>query len=103
MGYVVRMFFFSSSRRHTRCALVTGVQTCALPISLRSPQELRAFEDLAPALLFPDLVGHRDHAFGAGERPGVAHFRDRQPAVGADIGRVGEIADRKSVVKGTSV
>src|SRR3546814_1876289 len=25
-------FFFSSKRRHTRCALVTGVQTCALPI-----------------------------------------------------------------------
>src|SRR3546814_128654 len=28
-----RLFFFSSRRRHTRCALVTGVQTCALPIS----------------------------------------------------------------------
>src|SRR3546814_1509240 len=28
-----RYFFFSSRRRHTRCALVTGVQTCALPIS----------------------------------------------------------------------
>src|SRR3546814_20023430 len=27
------MFFFSSRSRHTRCALVTGVQTCALPIS----------------------------------------------------------------------
>src|SRR3546814_10219944 len=27
-------FFFSSRRRHTRCALVTGVQTCALPIFL---------------------------------------------------------------------
>src|SRR3546814_18732899 len=32
MFYVV-FFFFSSRRRHTRCALVTGVQTCALPIS----------------------------------------------------------------------
>src|SRR3546814_7822310 len=30
--YVV--FFFSSRRRHTICALVTGVQTCALPICL---------------------------------------------------------------------
>src|SRR3546814_7945722 len=29
------VFFFSSRRRHTRCALVTGVQTCALPISVR--------------------------------------------------------------------
>src|SRR3546814_7138118 len=28
------MFFFSSRGRHTRCALVTGVQTCALPISV---------------------------------------------------------------------
>src|SRR3546814_19344015 len=28
-------FFVSSRRRHTRCALVTGVQTCALPISAR--------------------------------------------------------------------
>src|SRR3546814_3959700 len=29
---VLLFFFFSSRRRHTRCALVTGVQTCALPI-----------------------------------------------------------------------
>src|SRR3546814_7246369 len=29
------VFFFSSRRRHTRCALVTGVQTCALPIWCR--------------------------------------------------------------------
>src|SRR3546814_6668506 len=31
------LFFFSSRRRHTRCALVTGVQTCALPILLWCP------------------------------------------------------------------
>src|SRR3546814_2888644 len=30
--FVFCVFFFSSRRRHTRCALVTGVQTCALPI-----------------------------------------------------------------------
>src|SRR3546814_2150446 len=30
---VLTFLFFSSRRRHTRCALVTGVQTCALPIS----------------------------------------------------------------------
>src|SRR3546814_18999791 len=35
------VFFFSSRRRHTRCALVTGVQTCALPIY---------------AIKFPDLI-----------------------------------------------
>src|SRR3546814_1173790 len=28
----ILIFFFSSRRRHTRCALVTGIQTCALPI-----------------------------------------------------------------------
>src|SRR3546814_7689580 len=31
--YSVCCVFVSSRRRHTRCALVTGVQTCALPIS----------------------------------------------------------------------
>src|SRR3546814_2098471 len=31
-NWSVYYFFFSSRRRHTRCALVTGVQTCALPI-----------------------------------------------------------------------
>src|SRR3546814_5084717 len=34
------VFFFSSRRRHTRCALVTGVQTCALPISNDNHNEL---------------------------------------------------------------
>src|SRR3546814_9563711 len=34
---VLYYFFFASRRRHTRCALVTGVQTCALPISQASP------------------------------------------------------------------
>src|SRR3546814_1454400 len=36
------LFFFSSRRRHTRCALVTGVQTCALPIS--AEEEARCAE-----------------------------------------------------------
>src|SRR3546814_8204332 len=35
---LVVVFFFSSRRRHTRCALVTGVQTCALPIFVRPGQ-----------------------------------------------------------------
>src|SRR3546814_15546543 len=30
---IIYCVFFSSRRRHTRCALVTGVQTCALPIT----------------------------------------------------------------------
>src|SRR3546814_906015 len=35
------VFFFSSRRRHTRCALVTGVQTCALPISPAAARRVR--------------------------------------------------------------
>src|SRR3546814_9703715 len=44
---LVFVFFFSSRRRHTRCALVTGVQTCALPICcLRLADELQATQVL---------------------------------------------------------
>src|SRR3546814_18291106 len=43
------LFVYSSRRRHTRCALVTGVQTCALPIS----EHLRA-QGIA---LWPDCTG----------------------------------------------
>src|SRR3546814_11407029 len=43
-------FFFSSRRRHTRCALVTGVQTCPLPISWGSIARL-------PILKRSDLQG----------------------------------------------
>src|SRR3546814_5679723 len=40
----LRLRFFSSSRRQTRCALVTGVQTCALPISAGGDRD-RSFGD----------------------------------------------------------
>src|SRR3546814_7287999 len=47
--------FFSSRRRHTRCALVTGVQTCALPICSTAPWLQR--EDFgAHAVAGPDAV-----------------------------------------------
>src|SRR3546814_9039883 len=45
------VFFFSSRRRHTRCALVTGVQTCALPIS-RNREEV-AHGTFTGALVLP--------------------------------------------------
>src|SRR3546814_6619581 len=41
-------FFFSSRRRHTRCALVTGVQTCALPILVT--ERLAACANLLPGM-----------------------------------------------------
>src|SRR3546814_4602944 len=49
----VLFFFFSSRRRHTRCALVTGVQTCALPILALATRE-------APGELRPPLVQDRE-------------------------------------------
>src|SRR3546814_2842837 len=45
----VCIFFFSSRRRHTRCALVTGVQTCALPIFFE-PEMLIAGRAMAGAM-----------------------------------------------------
>src|SRR3546814_14101898 len=47
MTMMLFLFFFSSRRRHTICALVTGVQTCALPISLTGRP--RAKRGLSPA------------------------------------------------------
>src|SRR3546814_13192428 len=52
------MFFFSSRRRHTRCALVTGVQTCALPISARRFVAGGGALAVGPVLLFLAQWGH---------------------------------------------
>src|SRR3546814_18024762 len=49
-------FFFSSRRRHTSCALVTGVQTCALPILLAAIWT--ATEWTAHALAYQPELGH---------------------------------------------
>src|SRR3546814_8987186 len=60
-------FFFSSRRRHTRCALVTGVQTCALPSA--APKggveggmdfRLAQAEILLSGLLYVARHAHRD-------------------------------------------
>src|SRR3546814_3205449 len=55
-------FLFSSRRRHTRCALVTGVQTCALPISV---------EPTSPNVILLSPAGgpgayYAEHGFVAG-------------------------------------
>src|SRR3546814_19964921 len=60
-------FFFSSRRRHTSCALVTGVQTCALPIFVaanhNSHVDTIVLLCLFPAKLLPKLrpVAAADH------------------------------------------
>src|SRR3546814_6424988 len=54
---IVCFFFFSSRRRHTICALVTGVQTCALPISAVLAYLFHRIEDRLdgrPTLLIVD-------------------------------------------------
>src|SRR3546814_2892401 len=61
------VFFFSSRRRHTRCALVTGVQTCALPIYARAD----ALDRLAICPRRPAGAHHR----GNGSRRRTGHAR----------------------------
>src|SRR3546814_7841902 len=49
-------FFFSSRRRHTRCALVTGVQTCALPIWIAKTMATAISANKAELLAIADAV-----------------------------------------------
>src|SRR3546814_17226667 len=90
-------FFFSSRRRHTICALVTGVQTCALPISANVGRRV-----VAVALVRLPGMGT-----GTGDR--IA-FGRRLPVI-LDLGfgsraerdAMRQRIDRKSVVSGKSV
>src|SRR3546814_160375 len=82
--YLFGFFFFSSRRRHTRCALVTGVQTCALPI-------LRTIARLA--------------------QPHLAHgeiWLDHQPLTGRRAfregrGGVGRVPEDRRIIPGLTV
>src|SRR3546814_8481146 len=97
------IFFFSSRRRHTRCALVTGVQTCALPISDVTDWNLGdildAFEPVmpkdAPALIhgdriitWPEMSGRSNNVAralrqrGAGNGAKVAFYMRKRPEYG---------------------
>src|SRR3546814_15792530 len=107
------MILFSGRRRHTMCALVTGVQTCALPISVRGRTRTR------------DRDRGRDGRRGPGGRAGTARAQSAAPAAGAMHARARPAAggvlvqaagrvqwwrahstwvgDRKSVVEGKRV
>src|SRR3546814_6745845 len=70
------LFFFSSRRRHTRCALVTGVQTCALPIfisatGLFTPPERISNEELVASFNAYVALHNKENAdaIAAGEMP----------------------------------
>src|SRR3546814_1925867 len=62
---MLKVVFFSSRRRHTRCALVTGVQTCALPISPKQaevtdvPETKDVAADLKTLMGTPDIASRR--------------------------------------------
>src|SRR3546814_8149566 len=87
MCYFLVCFFFSSRRRHTRCALVTGVQTCALPICIpRRPDRRLAEKPDSPLLCFgvPGKVERRvrmplgrNQGGGAGRRPAPGDIRPK--------------------------
>src|SRR3546814_10655316 len=82
-------FFFSSRRRHTRCALVTGVQTCALPISSdEKPRRLTRREDGCPAWIRTTIDGVRVRSLAVRRRGNKARdLGGGFPRVKGTIGR----------------
>src|SRR3546814_1351956 len=81
------VFFFSSRRRHTRCALVTGVQTCALPIYRAAIQCLaRCTQRVAR-----ERNGPASEADDAAEKP------DRRDIRVVQIGEIGRASCRERV------
>src|SRR3546814_5848769 len=84
------VFFFSSRRRHTRCALVTGVQTCALPIWARASGR-------GEGGTWP-IRKTRRRATGAADEPGGGLGAGRRggAGLGAELAGAGGGGDRKS-------
>src|SRR3546814_12851492 len=87
------VFFFSRRRRHTRCALVTGVQTCALPIlyqgSARRDRRLLCRRNAARRR--DALLGRRDRGRGiADDRPRSAAYQRHRGLARSEERRVGK-------------
>src|SRR3546814_12644043 len=92
---VACFFFFSSRRRHTRCALVTGVQTCALPICERLPVAWTlasgdTARDIDEAERMLDLRRHNVFKLKIGARP-VAEDIAHVPAITRALGDRGAV------------
>src|SRR3546814_4766848 len=86
-------FLFSSRRRHTRCALVTGVQTCALPIYCLD----RVAQDVDENLLDLDRID-RD-GWKAGGEPNVERCSTLREGLGE---KVSHFADQRAEVGGSA-
>src|SRR3546814_8609455 len=106
------MFFFSSRRRHTRCALVTGVQTCALPIYLDIVTEegikLKADRLLAEAPRYDVVIVPSSYDMDGvlGNRALIDFIRDQSKTadwMASNCSGALVLADRKRGVKGKGV
>src|SRR3546814_8752033 len=89
------IFFFSSRRRHTRCALVTGVQTCALPI-------WTALDAVEAGARVPE-ADPENHSVGYGGYPDRDGHVTLDAIIMDEDGRVGAVAALEDVVHAISV
>src|SRR3546814_6631708 len=100
------LFFFSSRRRHTRCALVTGVQTCARPIYpdrsvprdtgplARAADEIRASRNpLSPDATPNDYLSRIDAAVESGEPVSFGDIQDMRKSLAGDIAKARSAQD----------
>src|SRR3546814_10574521 len=88
------VFFFSSRRRHTRCALVTGAQTCALPIC----ENLRQSRPARDRRLLRTLHLRLRPPAKGGRKQGLPHRPPAQPDFGpADGEEIGRASCRERV------
>src|SRR3546814_19999966 len=100
--------FFSSRSRHTRCALVTGVQTCALPIyfarlflaqlrQLDRAEIIAGHAGVAGALAVADE--NRPHSRLSRSRSGVQPSGNSSPGSGGRSGTLAKMRSRPSNVE----
>src|SRR3546814_4393612 len=89
------VFFFSSRRRHTRCALVTGVQTCALPIFPVPEAAGDQAADIEPLIqMGNEVLGSGDAARAEGIFRQIVEIAPDNPAAVAGLAQA--LLDRKS-------
>src|SRR3546814_8909770 len=97
----VSCFFFSSRRRHTRCALVTGVQTCALPILTFVLFGLIALGglkvNLLPDLSYPTLTVRTEYTGAAPSEIETLITQPVEEAVGVVKNQIGRASCRERV------
>src|SRR3546814_6753987 len=96
------LFFCSSRRRHTRCALVTGVQTCALPISNPERSLQLSYEHARQAVALDGTDPAARVALSSAHlwrREHDAAIAEAKASIAVDPNySLGHIIDRKSVV-----